>query len=105
MIEKVFYNLIDNSVRHGLRAKRLRFSAREGPEGLTVVCEDDGVGIPLSDKERIFEQGVGKNTGYGLYLAREILAITGLSITENGTEGNGARFEIRIPLEAYHTVR
>ncbi len=105
MVEKVFYNLIDNSVRHGVRAKRLRFSAQEGADGLTVVCEDDGVGIAQPDKERIFDQGVGKNTGYGLYLAREILAITGLTITENGIEGKGARFDIRIPPEAYRTAR
>jgi signal transduction histidine kinase len=47
--------------------------------------------------ERIFEQGFGKNTGLGLFLSREILAITGITITENGVPGKGARFEITVP--------
>jgi signal transduction histidine kinase len=48
-------------------------------------------------KEKIFERGFGKNTGLGLFLAREILVITGITITENGTPGKGARFEITVP--------
>jgi signal transduction histidine kinase len=51
--------------------------------------------------ERIFEQGFGKNTGLGLFLSREILAITGLTITENSVPGKGARFEITVPKGAY----
>ena len=52
-------------------------------------------------KERIFENGVGSNTGLGLFLVREILDITGISISETGTEGNGARFEITVPDGGY----
>lgn len=48
-------------------------------------------------KERIFRKGVGYHTGLGLFLTRKILDITGLSISETGTEGEGAPFEIRIP--------
>jgi signal transduction histidine kinase len=51
--------------------------------------------------ERIFEQGFGKNTGLGLFLSREILAITGLTINKNGVPGTGARFEITVPKGAY----
>jgi len=43
-------------------------------------------------KEKIFERGYGKNTGMGLFLSREIPAIT-----RNGEPGKGARFEIRVP--------
>ncbi len=67
-----------------------------GPDAVWVIC-DDGVGIPMQMKERIFRKGVGKNTGLGLFLTREILDITGLTITETGREGEGAVFEIRIP--------
>jgi len=35
--------------------------------------------------------------GLGLFLAREILAITGITLSETGTSGSGARFEIRCP--------
>jgi signal transduction histidine kinase len=58
---------------------------------------DDGVGIPDDEKEKIFTRGFGKNTGYGLFLIREILSITGFSIKENGVSGKGAQFIISIP--------
>lgn len=48
-------------------------------------------------KKAIFEKGVGKNTGLGLFLIRSILSITGLEIDEIGVEGEGARFIITIP--------
>ncbi len=54
--------------------------------------------MPEADKARIFEQGVGRNTGLGLFLAREILESMGMSIEETGTPGEGARFEIGIDI-------
>ena len=62
-----------------------------------IACEDDGVGIPTDEKEQIFDRAYGRNSGYGLFLAREVLAITGLGIRETGTPGEGARFEILVP--------
>jgi len=49
------------------------------------------------EKERIFSPGYGRHTGYGLFLVREILGITGATIRETGQEGKGAVFEITIP--------
>ena len=46
-------------------------------------------------------RGLGKQTGLGLFFTREVLAITGLSITETGTPGKGARFEIAVPKGEY----
>jgi signal transduction histidine kinase len=66
-------------------------------DGLVLVVEDDGAGVPWPDKERIFERGFGRNTGLGLFLAREILASMGMTIAETGLPGHGARFEIRVP--------
>lgn len=48
-------------------------------------------------KERIFLRGVGKNTGFGLFLSREILEITGIKIIEEGVLGTGAKFRMTIP--------
>jgi len=89
------------SVRHGEKATVIRFSAQETDKGLTIYCSDDGVGVAESIKEGIFKREYYPNTGYGLYLAAEILSITGLSIVESGEPGNGARFEIRVPKKAY----
>jgi signal transduction histidine kinase len=55
------------------------------------------VGITDEDKKKLFRKGFGKHTGLGLFLSREILAITGITITENGEPGVGARFEITVP--------
>jgi PAS domain S-box-containing protein len=97
----VFSNLIDNTVRHGKHATAIRVSAREGPDGLVIVWEDDGTGIKANEKEKIFTRGFGKNTGLGLFLTREILAITGISVTETGVPGKGARFELLVPKGSY----
>jgi PAS domain S-box-containing protein len=101
LITKVCYNLIDNAVRHGGKITTIRFSFEERAGNLIIVCEDDGDGISADEKERIFNRGFGKNTGMGLYLAHEILSITGITITENGEPGKGARFEIIIPKGAF----
>ncbi len=97
LLEKAVYALIDNAIRHGVTIGEIRFSYCAEAEGLLIVCEDDGVGIPDDEKERIFDRAYGKNSGYGLFLAREVLAITGLRIHESGTYGEGARFEILVP--------
>jgi PAS domain S-box-containing protein len=102
LFEKVFYNLIDNALRYGGdQMKTIRITSQESDRGLTIVCEDDGVGISEEDKKKLFTRGFGKNTGLGLFLSREILAITGITITENGTPGKGARFEITVPKGEY----
>jgi signal transduction histidine kinase len=67
------------------------------PDGLLILVEDDGNGIPIDEKEKIFGRGYGKNTGLGLFLAREILSITGITIRETGIPGKGARFEMLVP--------
>ncbi|WP_321508075.1 PAS domain S-box protein [uncultured Methanoregula sp.] len=101
ILEKVFFNLLDNSVRHGKHVTLVRVSAHESPDGLIIAWEDDGTGIPENEKERIFIKGYGKNTGLGLFLSREILSITGMTIKESGTPGKGASFEITVPGNAY----
>ena len=63
-----------------------------------------GSGVPDKEKERIFRREYFKNTGFGLFLSREILAITNLTIKETGKYGNGARFVIHVPREAYRSL-
>ncbi len=101
LLEKVFSNLLDNSVRHGQRVNEIRVSSYHSGKDLVVVWEDNGIGIPSGDKERIFERGFGKNTGLGMFLAREILSLTGITIKENGEPGKGARFKILVPEGSY----
>ncbi|MBN2734946.1 MAG: PAS domain S-box protein [Methanomicrobiaceae archaeon] len=103
LLNKVFYNFIDNSLRHGgQKLSSIRFSVVKNDESLTIIYEDDGVGIPVENKEKIFLKGFGKNTGYGLFLISYILSITGMSIKECGIPGKGVRFEIRVPEGRFH---
>ena len=55
------------------------------------------VGMASIWEAAIFNRGYFNHTGFGLYLSREILSITGITITKNGTPGKGARFEITVP--------
>jgi PAS domain S-box-containing protein len=101
MLEKVFANLFGNSVMHGERVSRIAIRCEPSGNDLLITIEDNGVGIPLNLKQNIFKKGFGKNTGFGLFLAREILAITGISIHETGKHGSGARFEITVPKNGF----
>ncbi len=98
MFEKVFYNLIQNSLSYGGDLmKTIRVSSYESNSVTRIIYEDDGRGVSPEDKKHLFKLGFGTHTGFGLHLSREILAITGITITENGEPGKGARFEIVVP--------
>jgi len=103
MFGKVLYNLCDNSLRHGVHVRHIRIRCTPADTGCTLIYEDDGVGIPQDKKELIFERGFttssgsAKSSGLGLFLVRDILAITGISIKETGVPGAGSRFEMVIP--------
>lgn len=101
LIEKVFYNLIDNSIRHAGKFTTIGLACSESADNLVIRYFDDGVGISDKDREKLFQKGFGKNTGLGLFLSREILSITGITITENGKEGEGVNFEIKVPKGTY----
>jgi len=101
LIRKVFTNLIENSLRHGGPVTEIRISTVEKGDHLIIIYEDNGVGIPDDEKELIFEREYRRNSGFGLFLAREILAITTMTIAETGQAGSGVRFEIAVPKPAY----
>lgn len=102
LLVKVFYNLIDNALRYGgTGLTKISVSSIETQNGLCVIVADDGAGIPETDKRHLFERGYGKNTGLGLFLSRQILTITGITITETGEPGKGSRFEMQVPKGEY----
>ena len=101
LLERVFSAIVDNTLRHGQKSTHIRFSAQERGEGLTIFCQDDGIGVPPGVKEGMFKHDYHRNTGYGLFLASEILGMTEITIVETGEPGAGARFEIRVPKGTY----
>lgn len=105
MLENVFFALAENIVEHAETATAYFLTSRESDEGLVLLFEDNGPGIPANLKEKIFDQEYGRRKGFGLYLSREILSLTGITIHETGEPGKGARFEIVVPKGAYRFTK
>jgi signal transduction histidine kinase len=101
LLENVFFTLTENVVLHGKTATEIALFYQETSEGLMLVFEDNGVGISEDMKKKIFNRKYEEKKGMGLFLAREILEITGMTIKESGEPGKGARFEINVPKGAY----
>jgi PAS domain S-box-containing protein len=98
LLPRVFYNLLANSIQHGdHQLTKIRLYAQRRGESFLLIYEDNGKGIPFDEKEKIFEFGFGTGTGFGLFLIRELLGYTGITITETGEPGKGAKFEILVP--------
>ncbi|OPY34071.1 MAG: sensory histidine kinase AtoS [Methanomassiliicoccales archaeon PtaU1.Bin124] len=97
MLERVFYNLFENSLRHGGHVSSITVRTVQEGDDLFIIYEDDGIGVPEEEKAKIFQWGFGKNTGLGLAMCQQILALSGWSIREKGVPGEGAMFEISVP--------
>jgi PAS domain S-box-containing protein len=97
LLRQLFYNLIDDTSKHGEKVSQIRVYYEEGEDQLKLVYEDDGIGIPNDEKEKIFREGYGKGTGYGLYLIKKMCEAYGWTIRETGKPGKGAQFTMTIP--------
>jgi len=97
LLRQVLYNLIDNTLKYGEKVTKIRLFFKEDEESLKIIYEDDGVGIPEEVKGKLFREGFGKGTGYGLYLIKIICETYGWQIQETGKHGQGAQFTMTIP--------
>ncbi|MGD8546214.1 MAG: PAS domain S-box protein, partial [Candidatus Bathyarchaeota archaeon] len=98
LLRQIFYNLIDNSLKYGEKVTKIKIFFEEKGNKLKLIYEEiDGTGIPATEKEKIFKEGYGKGTGYGLYLIMKISEVYGWTIKETGNYGEGAKFVATIP--------
>ncbi len=97
LLRQLFYNLLDNSLRYGEKVSQIKLYYKVERNKLKVIYEDNGVGIGKSEKKKVFDEGYGKGTGFGLYLIRKICEVYGWTIQETGKKGKGAQFTIAIP--------
>lgn len=97
LLRHVLYDLVDNSLKHGKTVRKIRLYYQIKNSNLNLVYEDDGVGISTSEKEKIFLEGYGKDTGYGLYIIRKICETYHWTVEETGDHGKGVQFAIVIP--------
>jgi len=99
LLTRLFYNLIDNSLKYGEKITQIRVHYQKTDDGqLRLVYEDDGSGISFAEKSNLFKEGYGKGTGYGLYLIRKMMEVYGWTIQETGEKGSGVKFTIAIPM-------
>lgn len=92
LLVRLLANLFDNAISHGGDQTTVRVGGMD--EGFYV--EDDGEGIPESDRERLFEFGYSGNegTGLGLAIVERIVDVHGWDIDVTESQSGGARFEV-----------
>ncbi len=97
LLTTLVYNLVENSIKHGKNLTKVSLNCQSKKKHKFLIYEDDGGGIPLEEKEKIFQKAYGKGTGLGLYMIKIICSIYGWTIKENGKPNQGVRFVIKIP--------
>ena len=99
LLKQLFYNFLDNSLKHGEKVTQIRICFTENGNGVRLFYEDNGVGVPGSNKSRLFDAGfsTGKGSGLGLHLVKKMMDVYGWTVTEEGQLGIGAKFVIIIP--------
>ncbi|RQN09611.1 HAMP domain-containing protein [Aeromicrobium camelliae] len=104
LLGQVFRNLADNAARHA--RSTVAFSVREEPGGVLVIVEDDGDGIDVRDRERVFERFVrldegrardAGGSGLGLAIVAEVVRAHGGDVSVDDSALGGARFSLRFP--------
>jgi signal transduction histidine kinase len=100
LLNQLFYNFIDNSLKHGEKVTKIRLHYnKEDDGGASLVYEDNGVGVSEANKPKLFDKGftTGRGSGLGLYLVKKMMNVYGWTIQETGEPGKGAKFTITIP--------
>ncbi|PTD93349.1 hypothetical protein C9439_08025 [archaeon SCG-AAA382B04] len=94
LCEKVFSNLIENSIKHS-GGDKVKIVAKEKKDNFVVSIRDNGKGIPDENKDKIFEKGFSSDgTGLGLYLVKEIVETNEGKIEVKESDLGGARFDV-----------
>jgi signal transduction histidine kinase len=103
---RVVRNLVDNALRHAMRT--VHVTVRPG-EPVELLVDDDGPGIPDSERERVFDRFHRLDTprtrdaggsGLGLAIVRELVAAAGGTVVVERAPAGGARLRVRLPAVA-----
>jgi len=104
LLSQVLGNLMSNAVKYSPNGAPIRITSSQDGAHVAVVIEDRGIGIPDTDRERVFERYYrGSNTsgivgsGVGLYLVKTIIDLHQGSIMLDSRENEGSRFTLRLP--------
>jgi signal transduction histidine kinase len=86
LFEQLFYNLLDNSLKHGEKVSKFRINCKMDKDGMKLIYENDEVGIPEDEKKKIFKEGYGKGTDVGLHMVKIMCNIYGWTMKETGKQ-------------------
>lgn len=112
MLRQILTNLLANAIRHTERGEvRVRVEALDGRE-LAVTVADSGSGVPVAERQRIFQryvqaagQGPRPGLGLGLWLAAQLAEALGGAIDLSSQTAAGSAFRVRLPLRPAGTAR
>ena len=104
-LEQIFFNLIENGLLHGAGKVTVTLdrggALGDAPESVVVEIDDEGEGIPPSDREKIFGRfwhgPSNASTGLGLYVVRGLVEAHGGTVLVTDRDGGGARFVVTLP--------
>jgi signal transduction histidine kinase len=103
-LDRLVRNLIDNAARHARR--EIALALRNGSGEIILTVDDDGDGVPVADRDRVFERFVrlaeardrdSGGSGIGLAIVAEIAGAHGGGVRVLDSPLGGARFEVRLP--------
>ncbi|HTA51604.1 MAG TPA: ATP-binding protein, partial [Candidatus Acidoferrum sp.] len=109
LLRDVVQNLLDNAIRYTPEGGRVRITADARPREAIVSVDDTGIGIPLTDQERIFERFYrvdparsreAGGTGLGLSIAKHIVEAHGGRLWVESEVGHGSKFSFSLSLAA-----
>ena len=104
-VERIVENLLVNAGRHTPGGTPVHVSVRTSDDGIMLVIEDEGPGVPEELKSTLFDpfrQGptaAGRGVGIGLSLVRSFAELHGGTANIEDREGGGARFVVMLPCE------
>jgi len=108
-IKQALANLLDNAMKYSAERRHVTVAARREGDGVVVEVADRGIGIPVAERERIFEKfyRIGRSetqgrrgSGVGLALVKHIVEAHGGRVTVEGEPGGGSRFSVFLPSAA-----
>jgi two-component system sensor histidine kinase KdpD len=101
LMVQVLANLLENAARHSPPAQPIEIVASTHDGVVEVTVRDHGPGIPIADRERIFEMfnqvSGGGRGGLGLTIARAFVEAHGQAISLGDTPEGGAAFVFTMP--------
>jgi len=107
LLERALHNLVVNAVQYGdSDGPVVRVDGFRGPSEVVIRVSDNGAGVLVAERERIFEMfargttpHATSGTGIGLAFARRVVARHGGTLTVGDAPGGGACFTMTLPLE------